>query len=300
MNNYKIHGSVEKDFTMVPKSIIRDTSISSEARIILEFLIDLTGDFNVNERGLTSILGISISKVKRAVIELEDAGYIQRQKSRNEASQFIGWFWDISATPKFLSDNPTVENTDIGENRHRKNLPSEKPESENRPVGKPTVGKSTVYNIPKGYKTNNPKPNEEKTNGDKTEGREFTPTLTPLIQSGESVISSGEVNVNQAFNRFCEVYPNLGDRNTARAAFFAIPDIDKICWQIANSVEWFMKTKRWDDWQTGQKNVVCPQATKFLKRGDWQQFLKSGATISKSERRLAILSQESKNYEING
>ena len=133
---------------------------------------------------------------------------------------------------------------------------------------------------------------EEETKGEETEEREFTPTLTPLNQSGESVISSGELNTIQAFNRFCEVYPKVGDIDKARAAFLAIPDIDKICNQITNSIEWFEKTGRWNDWKTGQKNVSCPQAVKFLTRGDWREYLNSGQTMSYRERLNAILPDE--------
>ena len=90
------------------------------------------------------------------------------------------------------------------------------------------------------------------------------------------MLSQADVTVEQAFNRFCEVYPNLGDKNLARASFLAIPDIGNICHQIVNSVEWFEQSGKWDNWQTGQKNVSCPRASKFLNRGDWQEYMKSG------------------------
>ena len=303
IDNYKIHGSVDKDFTKVPKAVIRDKALSTDARIILEFLIDLAGGFSINEAGLSTILGISEFKVKRAVVELEKAGYISRHRQRSmNSSKFGGWFWDISASPIFRSDLPRVEIQPV-ENQLVENQPVENL-NENQPVENQLSENQLVENQlyikdRKDTRPINERLKEVKTERENTEESVFTPALTPLNQSGESIISSGEVNINQAFNRFCEVYPNLGDRNTARAAFLAIPDISRLCWQIANSVEWFEKSKRWDDWQTGQKNVACPQAAKFLKRGDWQQYLNSGATVSRRDEILAILEKERAANEID-
>lgn len=296
-DNFKIHGTVDKEFTKVPKAIIRDKSISAEARIILEFLIDLTGDFSVNERGLSSILGISLFKVGNAVNELETAGYIRKQRVMN-GTKFAGWSWDISAFPIFRSNLSDTENSDLKKsdtnNSDLKNSDTEKSDTN---FSNPTD--QLYIKDQKDTRPTDTRLKEEKTKVEETEESVFAPTLTPLIQSGESLISAGELNIAQAFNRFCDVYPNLGDRDQAWVAFRAIPDIDKICQQIANSVEWFEKSGRWDNWQTGQKNVVCPYAAKFLKRGDWQQYLKSGATISTTDRILAVLAKE-KEHEANG
>ena len=294
--NYKIHGSVDTEFTKVPKALILNTSLSGEARVLFSFLIDLTGDFSVNERGLSTLLGFSEFKVRNAVIQLEAAGYIRRTRIMNK-NKFAGWFWDISVIPTD-SNNSLVKNSSA-KNSLVKNSSVKNSSAKDSRANLSSVTDSKYIKDRKDTKPINDKLNIKETNLTQTEESVFTPTLTPLNQLGEDVISSENVNTIQAFNRFCEVYPNLGDRNTARAAFLAIPDISRICWQIANSVEWFEKSKRWDDWQTGQKNVACPQAAKFLKRGDWQQYLSSGATMTRRERMNAILPDEENDYEVN-
>lgn len=283
IDNYKVHGTVDKEFTKVPKAIIRDKSISADARIILAFLIDLTGEFSINERGLASLLGISLFKVGKAISQLENAGYISKRMLLNK-NKFAGWFWDISVSPIFKSDNTHLnfsdtENSDT--NFSDTNYSDTNFSNADFSDTNFTDAENQVYI--KDRKDTRPidvRPKEEETKREKTEESSVSaPLLTPLIQSGESVISSGELTVNQAFNRFCEIYPRLGDRKQAQAAFFEIPDISNICWKIVQSVEWFEKLRRWDDWDTGQKNKYCPQAVKFLQREDWQEYMKSEGTI---------------------
>ena len=304
-DNFKIYGAVEAPYTQVPKALIKDTSISCEARVILEFLIDLTGNFSVNEHGLSTILGITEYRVKRAVIELEAAGYIRRRRYRiMNGAKFGGWFWDISAYPIFKSDLQRVDNQ-LVENQMSEIQPVEN-RFEIQPVENQLSENQLVENQPyiedrKDTRPTDIRLKEEKTEVEETEGREPTLELTPLYQAEEPIISSAELNINQAFNRFCEVYPSfrLDNEKKMRAAFFAIPDIDKICWQIVNSVEWYLKSGKWDNWQTGQKNVSCPGAVRFLKERRWEAYLKSGATMTVKDRLDALLPDEDDNYEIN-
>lgn len=295
--NFKIHGAVGDNFTKVPKALVRNKSISSDAKIILEFLIDLTCDFSVNERGLSSILGISLFKVGNAINELETAGYIRKQRVMN-GTKFAGWSWDISAFPIFRPNLSDTEKSDLKKsdtnNSDLKNSDTEKSDTN---FSNPTD--QLYIKDRKDIRPIDTRLKEEKTKREETEESVSALTPTPITQSGESIFSSGELNTHQAFNRFCEVYPRLGDRAQAEVAFFAISDINNICWQIVQSVEWFEKLKRWDDWQTGQKNKYCPQAVKFLQREDWQEFMKSDATMPIKDRLDAILPDEEDDYEIN-
>ena len=298
-DNFKIYGAVEAPYTQVPKALIKDTSISCEARVILEFLIDLTGNFSVNEHGLSTILGITEYRVKRAVIELEAAGYIRRRRYRiMNGAKFGGWFWDISAYPIFKSDLQRVENqmSEIQPVENRFEIqPVENQLSENQ-----LVENQPYIEDRKDTRPTDIRLKEEKTEVEETEGREPTLELTPLYQAEEPIISSAELNINQAFNRFCEVYPSfrLDNEKKMRAAFFAIPDIDKICWQIVDSIGWYIEKGVWTDKKTQLKTAYAPGAVKFLKNGDWKEYLKSGATMSTRDRVLAVLAKENGNEVI--
>lgn len=296
-NNFKIHGDITDNFTKVPKAVIRDKSLSSDAKVILEFLIDLTGEFSINERGLSSILGISVFKVGKAINELETAGYISKRMVMDK-NRFAGWFWDISVTPIFKSDNTHLNFSDT-KISDTKNTDTKISDTNSSDTNFSYLTDQVYIKDRKDIRPIDTRIKEDKTKVEEIEESVSTPTLTSLFQSEETIISSGNVNTIQAFNRFCEIYPRIGDREQVQAAFFQIPDISNICWQIVQSVEWFENLKRWDDWQTGQKHKYCPQAVKFLKRGDWQEYMKSGADMSRRERLAALLPDEEDEYETN-
>lgn len=293
--NYRLIKNVKTGWTQQPNAVLRDERLTSDAKVIIYLLLAVSGDFHISEAGIASSVHMSLERVKKAVRLLRSAGYIQITKVK-DGSRFGGYEWlisDVSGTFRETENqalgNQASENPDNlgGNSERRKTERSETERSETLPI----------YEIPKGEETNNEERIDERRSDEETK-REITLTPTPLYQPGENIISSTDVNTIQAFNRFCEVYPRLGNRAQAQAAFFAIPDISNICWQIANSVEWFMKSGRWDNWTTGQKNVSCPGAVKFLQEGYWQEFLKSGSTMSTRDRVLAVLAKENGNEVI--
>lgn len=288
MANYEQHKVTKSGWTKQPNALLRDPHLTSDAFKVISFLLSISGEYHISIKGISKTVNLSEAKVRRATTLLQRAGYLEIKKIK--AGKLFAYKWLISDAPGVYGvstdgtsiDGMSIDGTSIDEH------------SIDGTSIDAHIYQYTDRYIPKNEEPKNEEPEDEGRRDEEDPTQVFSPN-----QSGEKIISSGEVNTVQAFNRFCEVYPDLGDRNTARAAFFAIPDIDKICWQIVNSVEWFEKSGRWDNWKTGQKNVSCPGAVRFLKEGKWQQYLKSGATISKSERRLAILAQESQKYEIN-
>ena len=286
--NYVKTLTTKKGWTKQPNSILHDNELTSDAKVVIYELLSVTGDYNISIKGISKTTNLSEAKVKRAVKLLQDVGYLQIVKVRN-GKYFAGYKWLFADAPgayRKCTDGISMDGISI-------------PATSNYENSMDGISKDEMsMDAPLYQQTNNEHTNNEKQKNEQTkwmndEEREFTPTLTPLNQSGESIISSGEVNTILAFNRFCEVYPKVGDKDSARDAFLAIPDIDKICNQIVNSVEWFEKSGVWDNWTTGQKNVSCPFATKFLTRGDWQEYLKSNSSLSTRDRLQAILSKES-------
>lgn len=320
--NYEKMLKTKRGWTKIPNAIRHDENLTSDAKVVIEELLSVSGDFHISESGIASSVHLSLERVKKAIRLLKSTGYIQLTPTK-KGTQFIGYEWQISDIAGAFrklnsqqSENPSTENPSDGKPADRKTRRPETQQLEN-----PTTYQYTDRYTERYQYTNNQKRIDEHTNVDEereNQVQSLSPYLFPDTKEffsgkgsseatasplqgekpglGNQVLSQNDFAIEQAFNRFCDVYPNLGDKDLARAAFLAIPDISNLCHQIANSVEWFEKSGKWNNWQTGQKNVSCPQAAKFLKRGDWQQYLKSGATMSEEDRLRAILA---KNRNIN-
>lgn len=310
--NYEKTLKTKRGWTKIPNAIRHDKNLTSDAKVVIEELLSVSGDFNISMKGIAKATHLSESKVKRAVDLLQDTGYLKILKIRN-GKYFGGYKWLISDVPgvyRKCTDGISMDGisipatSDYGISNNDISIPATS-------IGAP------LYQYTERYQhTNNQKRIDQHTDVDEereNQVQSLSPypfpdteeffsgkgsseaTASPLQgkkPGQEEIISQADLHIEQAFNRFCDVYPNLGDRDLARAAFLAIPDISTICHQIANSVEWFKRSGKWDNWSTGQKNVSCPQAAKFLKRGDWQEYLKSGKTKSTKEAILEILTEE--------
>ena len=280
MANYEQHKITKSGWTKQPNALLRDPHLTSDAFKVISFLLSISGDYHISIKGISKTVNLSEAKVRRATTLLQRAGYLEIKKIK--AGKMFAYKWLISDAPGVYgvsTDGTSIDGMSIGGTS-----------MDEHSIDGTSID-AHIYQYTDRYI---PKNEELKNEEPKDEGRRDEEDPTPFFspnQSGEKIISSGEVNTVQAFNRFCEVYPRLGDREEVRIIFFAIPDINNICWQIANSVEWFEKMKRWDDWQSGQKNKYCPQAAKFLERGDWQEFLKSGAALSEEDRLRAALAK---------
>ena len=280
-DNFKTIKSTKKGWTKQPNAILRDKDLTSDAKIVIFFLLSITKNYTISIRGISKTINLSESKVRRATTLLQRTGYLKIEKVK--VGKIFGYKWLISDAPGVYgeyTDGHSIDGTSM----------------DGHSIDEQTIDGTSmgahIYEYTERYEqTKDERPKDEGQKRVKSE----TLTLTPISPSGESIISQQELNITQAFNRFCEVYPNLGDIDQARAAFFAIPDIGNICHQIVNSVAWFERRKRWDDWKTGQKNVSCPGAIRFLKEGHWKQYLKSGATVSEEERIMAALNRSRQN-----
>jgi hypothetical protein len=114
--NYEIKKLIKKGWTKIPNSIRHDKNLTSDAKVVLEELLSVSGDYHISEAGISSSIHISLERVKKAVKLLKDTGYLDVLKQTNN-SRFTGYVWKISDTPGALrkgdfrkTENPTLEN----------------------------------------------------------------------------------------------------------------------------------------------------------------------------------------------
>lgn len=108
----------EDDFKRVHKSIINNDSIDCETLGIYMRLIVLGLKWKLHIKGLSSHLGISDTRIRKAISTLEREGYIVRTAVKGEDGRFKGWNYRIMPYPVSEEERSSAgkRKADIAEN----------------------------------------------------------------------------------------------------------------------------------------------------------------------------------------
>ena len=140
-----------KGYTVMSNHHLRNKELSLKAKGLLSQMLSLPEDWDYTLAGLSLINREKIDAIREAVRELENAGYIQRSRERDEKGRLRGTTYVIYEQPPKL-DLPTLEKPTL-----------EKPTLEKPMLEKPTLENPTQLNK-EIQKTNLPK--KEKLNTD--------------------------------------------------------------------------------------------------------------------------------------
>ena len=140
-----------KGYTVMSNHHLRNKELSLKAKGLLSQMLSLPEDWDYTLAGLSLINREKIDAIREAVRELENAGYIQRSRERDEKGCLRGTTYVIYEQPPKL-DLPTLENPTLD------NPTLEKPMLE-----KPTLENPTQLNKEL-LKTNLLKPSKKKRN----------------------------------------------------------------------------------------------------------------------------------------
>ena len=122
---------VEKNsgYTVMSNHHLRNRALSLKAKGLLSQMLSLPEDWDYTLQGLARINRESIDAIRQAIRELEQAGYIQRSRERDEKGRLRGADYVIFELPQPVpaSVSPTLENPTL-----------EKPTQENPTLENPT------------------------------------------------------------------------------------------------------------------------------------------------------------------
>ena len=145
---------VEKNsgYTVMSNHHLRNRALSLKAKGLLSQMLSLPEDWDYTLQGLARINRESIDAIRQAIRELEQAGYIQRSRERDEKGRLRGADYVIFELPQPIpaSVSPTLEAARAGSSYQRRTAAyigftyigkSNVGESH---AGKPYVGKSNA------------------------------------------------------------------------------------------------------------------------------------------------------------
>ena len=76
-----------KNFTVMSNHHFKNKNLSLKAKGLLSLMLSLPDDWNYNMKGLATLSKDGIDSVRTAMKELENQGYVEKDRSRNEALQ---------------------------------------------------------------------------------------------------------------------------------------------------------------------------------------------------------------------
>jgi hypothetical protein len=109
------------DYTVMSNHHLKNKNLSLKAKGLLSQMLSLPDDWDYTLKGLATLNRESIDAIREAVKELENAGYIERFRSRNDKGHLKATDYTIYERPqkpkwenptldKPIQDKPTLEN----------------------------------------------------------------------------------------------------------------------------------------------------------------------------------------------
>ena len=103
--------SKNRDFTVITNSVFKDRRLSAKAKGILVEMLSLPENWDYTLKGLTTLFSDGIDSIRQGIKELEENGYIVRERKRDARGRLGGMEYVIYETPEKGVEN-TVENSD--------------------------------------------------------------------------------------------------------------------------------------------------------------------------------------------
>lgn len=103
-------------FTVLPNQLLRDPTLTLQAKGLFAMMASYPDDWEYSVRGLAADIGCGRDKVRSALQNLEDSGYLLREQVHTESGKFAGNLYvlydeKISPLPGFPApENPLPEN----------------------------------------------------------------------------------------------------------------------------------------------------------------------------------------------
>ena len=136
-----IRNKNREKYTTVDNSILKNKNLSLKARGLLVTLLGLPDNWEFTEAGLCSLFAKDgQNSVRTAIKELENSGYLKRQRIRDNNGKYSEIEWSIYEKP--ILENPNLENqpqlnTNISNTKEYNICPSDDGRENNSALTKP-------------------------------------------------------------------------------------------------------------------------------------------------------------------
>ena len=130
MSTFRVNKNV--NYTVMSNHHLQDKRLSLKAKGLLSYMLSLPDDWDYSLKGLTVGCKDGLDSVRTAVLELEEHGYVRRQKVRNAKGQIIDYDYQVYESP--VEDAPAVPGKEGGPSNPSA---SKSPKSRMKPCSSP-------------------------------------------------------------------------------------------------------------------------------------------------------------------
>lgn len=103
-----IHNETRERYTCIDNDALQTSTLSLKARGMLATLLSLPQDWSFNQQGLVNLCSDGLTAVRSALDELEELGYLDRSRVRDDAGRLGEAVWTVREKP--ISGKPTSVN----------------------------------------------------------------------------------------------------------------------------------------------------------------------------------------------
>ncbi len=200
-----------REFTVIANCVFKDRSLSAKAKGLLVEMLSLPESWDYTLKGLACLFSDGLDSIRQGILELEEHGYIVRERKRDSKGRLCGMEYVIYETPH-LSADKSVSNTDKETSKPISESPVHTSPVLDSPVPeKPTLDEPTQEN-PTTYKElNHQKQNTSSTHESNPSIKEAPPIWEVPDPAPMDVMGYDEarerVTQNIDYDIMCERYP---------------------------------------------------------------------------------------------
>ena len=231
---------VEKsaNYTVMSNRHLDDTRLSLKAIGLLSKILRLPDDWDYTLEGLARICKEGKDAIRSAIVELEQAGYIERRQTHAADGSFAGNEYIVHEAPVDADAAPSSGNPTTG----------------NPTTGNPSTGNPSTGN-----------PLTENPTQPSTIDTKYLDTNTPLTpQRGRRAPKKVALWKPERFAAFWQYYPRGESKQAAIAAWDKLRPDDALIDDIARALKRQMASEEW------QRGVGIPYASTYLNQRRWE------------------------------
>ena len=124
--------SKNRDFTVIANSVFKDRRLSAKAKGILVEMLSLPENWDYTLKGLTTLFSDGIDSIRQGIKELEENGYIVRERKRDARGRLGGMEYVIYEMPEKVVENSTPESTEPIDDTPAKDFPVQDESAEDK------------------------------------------------------------------------------------------------------------------------------------------------------------------------